>query len=587
MPTPRGRLLTAATVGALLAATVAVPAQAAPRAAAASQPAAATTSAREKKRVDSVPTPKLAWYGCFGGAQCATVRLPLDYDQPKGATTELAVVRIKAKDPAHRIGSLFVNPGGPGGSATSMALGAPYFLSDSVLKRFDVIGVDPRGIGASANVKCFKSVRDQTLALANLTGAFPYGAKQEKSFTTSLTSLAKGCSTTGKPLSGAMSTAEVARDMDVLRRAVGDRKLTYLGFSYGTAIGQYYADMFPDRFRAIAVDGVIDPVTWAGTDKTRNLFLDERMHSADGAYRALVEVLKRCAKAGPKYCAFSAGDPVRNFDVIAQKLRAKPLVVDDPDLGTYTITYADFVAGTLGSLYDQSAGDNVTQFAAQLWQLLFPPAPANATARAAAVSAVVGRVTEARRKLGFDFPYDNSLEAFSGVTCTDGLHPQHVSAAPAAAAKADKRAPYFGRAWMWSSVQCARDIWSVQDEDAYRGPFNVRTQAPVLIVGTHWDPATNYDSAVSASKRLPNSRLLSNLNWGHTSYGTSACATNAMDDYLLTVTLPKAGTTCVGDVQPFTTPIDQPAPPTQTLRADGSKRLPPVSGWAPGTIRVG
>src|SRR3954452_8413843 len=109
--------------------------------------------------------------------------------------------------------------------------------------------------------------------------------------------------------------------MDVLRRAVGDKKLTFLGFSYGTAIGQYYADMFPDRFRAIVVDGVIDPEHWVGTKKTGSLEQDERLRSADGAYRALQEILARCGKAGDKYCVFAGGDPAQKFATIAAKLR--------------------------------------------------------------------------------------------------------------------------------------------------------------------------------------------------------------------------------------------------------------------------
>ncbi|MFD0539044.1 alpha/beta fold hydrolase [Actinomadura luteofluorescens] len=222
-----------------------------------------TTSPVEKARADRVPTPKLDWYKCYDTAECATVRLPLDYDDPKGATTEIAVLRVRARNAKKRIGSLFVNPGGPGGQGTAIAYQAPYFLGKDVLDRFDIVGFDPRGIGFSSNVACFKSTKDQTLALAGMNVAFPVGAKQEAAYVKSAKAVGKGCSTTGKKLAGAMSTAEAARDMDVLRRAVGDKKLSYLGFSYGTAIGQYYANMFPDRLRAVVVDGVINPVSWA------------------------------------------------------------------------------------------------------------------------------------------------------------------------------------------------------------------------------------------------------------------------------------------------------------------------------------
>jgi pimeloyl-ACP methyl ester carboxylesterase len=534
------------------------------------------TSAQERKRVDSVPTPKLGWYKCDDTAECATTLLPVDYDQPKGAKTEIAVVRIKAKDQKHKIGSLFINPGGPGGSGTAFALDAAYFLSPALLDRFDIIGFDPRGIASSSNVKCFTSVKDQTAVLGSMNVAFPWGKTEENKYVAAAKKFGQACSTTGKPLSNSMSTAEAARDMDVLRRAVGDKKLNYLGFSYGTALGQYYANMFPDRFRALVVDGVLDPTHWVGTKKTANEEQDQRLQSADGAYRALQEILKRCDKAGPKYCAFADGDPVANFALIAKKLQAKPLVVSDGD-GSYTITYADFIGGMLGDLYDVGAGDWVTQDAESTYTLL---TSSSTTARATAQTALITRIKNARVKAGKDFPYDNGFETFAAVDCTDALHPADASSWPALMAKADKRAPYFGRAWGWETAQCARKTWTARDEDAYTGPWTKHTAAPVLIVGTKWDPATNYDDAVSAAKQLPNSRLLSNTNWGHTSYGTSDCATNAIDTYLLKVTLPAKGKVCQGAYQPFLQPLPtDPEGTVSTLRASAvATGRPPVAG---------
>jgi pimeloyl-ACP methyl ester carboxylesterase len=537
-----------------------------------------TTSAKERARVDRVPTPKLGWYKCYDTAECATTQLPLDYDSPKGAKTEIAVLRVKAKDQKHKIGTLFVNPGGPGGSATDLALAAPYFLSPALLDKFDVVGFDPRGIASSTNLHCWKSVKDQTAVLNEMNVAFPWGKAEEKTYVDGAKKFGKACSTTGKPLSGSMSTAEVVRDMDVLRRAVGDKKLTYLGFSYGTAIGQYYANMFPDRFRAITVDGVLDPEHWVGTKATANLEQDQRIKSAVGAYRALHEILVRCDKAGPAYCVFAAGDPVKNFDWEAQQLRQKPLVVTDPEDGSsFTITYADFVSGILGDLYDTGAGDWVTQDAQYIWTLLNPTSTAAAKAKAS--TALVSRIRTAKGKAGRDFPYDNSFETFAAVDCTDAYHPKDAGQWPSLMVAADKRAPYFGRAWGWETAQCARNTWTVRDEDAYTGPWTRHTAAPVLIVGTKWDPATNYDDAVSASKRLPNSRLLSNVNWGHTSYGTSDCATNAIDNYLLKGTLPAKGTVCTGSYQPFLTPLptDPSAAKTLAVPAAASSR-PQVAG---------
>ena len=548
------RLLTAVLAGAVATTGVSLPAVAAP--------GYDRTSAAEAHRVDQVPTPKLGWYPCYQIAECATVRLPLDYDQPRGATTEVAVLRVKAKDPAHRIGSLFLNPGGPGGSGTQFALDAPQFLSDSLLQRFDIVGIDPRGIAASDNVKCFASVKDQTAVLANLNVSFPVGKAQEKTYELGARQLGRACSTTGRPLSGSVSTAEDARDMDVIRRAVGDKKLNYLGFSYGTALGQYYANMFPDRFRVLVVDGVIDPRAWVGNT---GQILDARMHSANGAYRALHEMLVRCGRAGPSYCAFAGGDPVRKFDQIAAALLKKPLVFRDQ-----TLTYADFVGGVLGLLYSPLAGDSLTPILAQIWDAL----------QGGSTAALAARIRAAQAGKGYDFPYDNGTEAALSVICTDTLEPADVTAWPAATAQRDREAPYFGRAWGWLTAPCARDTWTVRDEDAYRGPFDKRTQSPMLYVGSLWDPATNYDSAVAASRLHPTARLLSSNNWGHTAYGTGACATAAIDGYLLTGALPATGTLCTDAPQPFASPL----PTASTFQARRGKQLPPVVSLRPKSI---
>ncbi|RSM70705.1 peptidase S33 family protein [Actinoplanes sp. ATCC 53533] len=560
------RLLTAALAGIVLSAVAAAPGSAAPA-------ASDRTSKAESKRVDAVPTPKLGWYKCYEIAECATARLPLDYDKPKGATTEIAILRIKAKDQKRKIGSLFLNPGGPGGSATEFARFAPYFLSDSLLQRFDIVGVDPRGIGASANVRCFKSVKDQTAVFDLLNVPFPVTKAEEKRYVTGSKLMGKACSTTGRPLTGAMSTAEVARDMDVMRRAVGDRKLNYLGFSYGSALGQYYANMFPDRFRALTVDGVLNPTAWVGT--TRQI-LDERLRSSDGAYQALIEILKRCDRAGEKFCVFAAGDPVKNFETIARALRAKPLQLPDGAGGTFTVTYAIFVGAILGSLYGTDAGQVVTEIAAEVWAALHAGSTAALTERARAAQAT---------KRGYDFPYENGFEASSAVICTDGRHPADAGSWPAATARRDQRAPYFGRSWGWIDSQCANKTWTVQDEDAYRGPFTKRTAAPVLVVGNFWDPATNYQGAVSSSRLLPNSRLLSSNNWGHTAYGSGVCATTAIDNYLLTGKPPAKGTVCTDSVQPFTEPLPPPGEPT-TLSAPTGKQRPPVATLIPESLLI-
>ncbi|HEX8630074.1 MAG TPA: alpha/beta hydrolase [Catenuloplanes sp.] len=561
------------------------------------------TSPIEARRVDQVPTPELGWYKCFDYAECATVELPLDYDDPRGPSTELALLRVKARDQKKRIGSLFLNPGGPGALGTAIALAAPYFLGDEVLDRFDVVGVDPRGVGYSENLRCFRSVKDQTVSMAGFDVVFPYTRTQEKAYVASAKAMGRACSTTGRPLAGAMSTAEVARDMDVLRRAVGDRKLSFLGFSYGSALGQYYANMFPDRVRAVALDGIIDPLAWVGEPGTRDVIQDDRLHSADGAYRALREILVRCGRAGPELCPFAAaGDPVRNFDLVARRLRAKPLVIETPGSPPATISYADFIGYVLNSLYSPGGFADIAAIADELLTLTAPEGTRTAQLRAHAQRSAVRRITAAAPKApGRDFPYNNGYESFAGVACTDGLHPRDAARWPKLTELSDRRAPYFGRAWGWGSAPCARDTWTVRDEDAYRGPFDRVTVAPVLMVGSFWDPATNYRDAVRSAALVPHSRLLSSDNWGHTAYGTSACVTGALDAYLVRGALPARGTVCTGDIQPFAPPpaerssgaSDRARRPTATmdeLAAKGAptegapKQLPPVAVRVPSSV---
>jgi pimeloyl-ACP methyl ester carboxylesterase len=547
------------------------------------------TSAREAHRVDQVPTPKLAWFDCsslYGvGSQCSTADLPLDYDQPEGAKTQVAMLRIKATDPKHKIGTLFLNPGGPGGSGVSIAAAAPYFLSPDLLARFDVVGFDPRGTNNSDNVRCWADIGQQNAVLKGLNVAFPYTASETKAYVASSKAFGKACSTTGRPLSGSMSTAEVARDMDVLRRAVGDSKLNFLGFSYGTYLGQVYANLFPDRVRSVVIDGVLDPLAWAGTPATRSTPQTVRLKSAEGSAKALHEILVRCEKAGPTYCAFAAlGDPQDNYETLIATLKKKPLVIDDPVFGSFTVTYADVVGTMLGMLYDPSGSNYIDPLLTSLFQLSQPVAAAGSPAAAlrtparravakawmlgyirsqkAAKTAARAQVAKQQKAFGFSFPYFNGAEAFQSVLCTDGLNPKDAGSWPWYAHQADERAPDFGPMWTWSSAPCASNTWTVRDEDAYAGPFTRRTANPVLVVGDYYDPATNYQGAVKAAALLPNSRLLTSDSWGHTAYGTSACVSDAVNSYLLTLALPSRGTVCTGDAQPFTVPLPTGAPPS-------------------------
>lgn len=523
--------------------------------------AAAKTTAFSAKveaaKMDAIKTPKLDWFKCYQTAECATVKVPRDYDKPAGAKVELGLLRVKARDPKKRLGSLFVNPGGPGGPAIDIAYYSREIFSPEVTDRFDIVGMDPRGLGVSDNVKCFPGLRQQEPAMAGYQVSFPYTAAQEKAWIKTSKALGKACSKNA--LAKSMSTTEVVRDMELMRRAVGDKKLSYLGWSYGTYIGQVYANMFPDRFRAVVVDGVIDPVSWAGDKANRSKPLEERLRSSEGAWKALREILVRCDKVGGELCSFAPGDPVANLALIAQRLKAKPLTeVDDFSGEVFTFTYSDLVSNLLGMLYDPAGYLYITDMLTQLIVLTEPPA-ALSSAQAAAKKTAASKLSEVLRqnedRAGHPtrgFPYDNFWDVLASVTCTDSQETTKIADYPRYAVAADKRAPYFGRAWLWSSSVCAGDAFTGNDENAYLGPFNTKTTSPVLFVGNYYDPATNYADAVSSAKRLPNSGLLRSDSWGHTAYGTSECVTDSVDSYLTTGKLPKTlGKVCKGDLQPY------------------------------------
>ncbi len=534
------------------------------------------TSKTEAKRVDQVRKPKPETFDCSAlsgvPSECGTVKLPLDYDKPMGATTDVAYLRIKAKDQKNKIGTLFLNPGGPGGSGVQIAAFASEFLSPAVLKKFDIVGVDPRGTNFSDNVRCFKNFGDQVNATEGLNIAFPFTKKETRAYKVSSKALGLACSSTGKPLSAHMSTANVARDMDVMRRMVGDKKLTYLGFSYGTYLGNVYANLYPDRVRAVAIDGVLDPVAWAGTPATTHTPVTARIRSGEGATKAMNEVLRLCKKAGPDYCDFaSKGDPKKNYDELVRSLKKAPLVITDPEEPDYSfeLDYATFVNFLLGDLYAPFAPEIVDLDLTFIYELSQPPTKANTTTQKAARQHFVAKfkTVEADRKaakartdkmakhMGFAFPYYNDGEAFQAVLCTDSVNPRFVGNWTTAADRAASTGTGFGRLWTWGSAPCASRYWTVKDTDSYRGPFTARTANPVLVVGNYWDPATNYDGAVRASSLLPNSRLLSSDNFGHTAYGTSNCVTSTVDKYLLTAKVPAAGKTCKSDFGVFDVPL--------------------------------
>jgi pimeloyl-ACP methyl ester carboxylesterase len=448
---------------------------------------------------------------------------------------------LPAGNRAQRIGSLLLNPGGPGGSGVDFARDVAKFLPLELRGRFDIVGFDPRGIMRSTPLRCFDTF-DQALS-STTPFAFPVTAREERAQRRSDQALASACARHGGPILSHMSTADAARDMDFLRQSLGDSKLTYLGYSYGSFLGQVYANLFPNRVRALVIDGVLDPIAWTTgrAGEARTTPFPVRLHSDHGAFRTLGEFFRLCDAAGSE-CAFS-GHSRQRYAALAARLRAHPIVEKDPSGETFTFTYADLVGATLGAMYDPATWPDA---GAALADLEATPSAARLTRSLARLRAGLGLARAAQEQ------YPNFVEGPSSVFCSDGVNPRSFVVWRDAARRADRQNPYFGRAWGWAGSACVQ--WTRgAGQDRYLGPWTARTSSPVLVVGNFFDPATRYQGAVTASRLLPNSRLLSYAGWGHVAYLARGnfCVDDNVTRYLVTTRTPPVGTVCRPEGSPF------------------------------------
>jgi len=459
--------------------------------------------------------------------------VPLDYDNPAGETIDLALARIPASAP--KIGTVFINPGGPGVSGVDLVLsGFGDVLAGLLQGRFDVVGFDPRGVARSEGLQCFATNEEQAAFFAALP-VFPVDAEQEQTYFDTYNAFAQRCLGSGQRIVGHMSTADVARDLDLLRQAVGDQKLTYLGLSYGSVIGSTYANLFPTKVRALVIDGILDPVLWS----TGREIVSEKVSTQ----KEFDEFLRLCDEAGPDQCALTGEEgAAARFDALVDLVRASPLVMPDGSVMTYDVLVVlavqamatpemwggpDGFGALFGSLADFALGDGL------------------AGGRAARARDAIA--TEQVRVLA-DEGYNNALEGFYGSHCSDAKFPGSLAAYRTMADTAEQ-ASIFGRLWWWNdAAPCAQ--WPTVP-DRYTGPWKTHTSSPVLVVGNLFDGITGYDQAVSVGHLLENSRLLTYAGWGHTAFGRSACVTDRVASYLLDGTLPPPGTVCPANPNPF------------------------------------
>ncbi|TLF57519.1 alpha/beta hydrolase [Nocardia cyriacigeorgica] len=477
---------------------------------------------------EAARTSELHWSDCADGFECSSARVPLDYNAPHGEQIDLAVIKLPATDPGRRIGTLFVNFGGPGPSGVERLRERarwPWLFSEELRARFDLVSWDPRGVGQSAPVNCFAGT-DEQLAFLGSMPEMPVTTTEEAAFFGWSKEFADRCRHQAGAILDHVTTANTARDLELLRRAVGDPRLTYHGISYGTQVGAVYANMFPGRVRAMAFDGSMDfegNVNGHG-GQGKTLPLDARQNVAPAIAATFDAFLRQCSEAGPR-CAFSAGDPKLKWIALVERARLAPIRLDGA-AWTYQA-----VIGAAASLSQSSNYPDL----AVLLQRLFD-----------AGTTVPGLLPVAR-----DTSYPgNRTEAFHAIQCSDSTVPADPAAYSRAAVAEDHRVPYFGRVAVFSSVACA--YWQSHDADRYTGPWNRRTAAPILVLNTRFDPATPLAGAFAGAAQLADAQVVVIEGAGHSSmYVPSSCAERVKRDYLFTGQLPPKNTGCSIDKSPF------------------------------------
>ena len=453
------------------------------------------------------------------------VRVPLDWNNPHGRTIQLAVIRYLATKPDQRIGSMFINPGGPGDTGIGLVEGLGSEIAAWGAGRFDVVSWDPRGVDASTPVRCFTSEQGEASFWKGV--SIPATRAASERYIRKTVELARRCGQVSGWLLPHISTADTARDLDYLRRLVGDHRLTYVGLSYGSYLGQTYANMFPGRVRAMLLDGIVDPVPYSRSAEARVA------SQALGADEVFDRLLALCQSAGPKRCALAGGRQTAAERVRQLFARSRRAPIPAPTASPPgTLTYNDLVVSQFNFLripetWPQDAKDLAAATRGNGSALL------TVARRLQTPTALMGATTSA------------------AISCADaparlgpGSWPQvigHLS-------EIDRLSGRLTGWWLWAP--CAS--WPVRGQDNYRGPWNAKTKTPILLIGTTHDPATPYINAVRSARRLGNAVLLTQNGYGHLSFhDPSACIDRARIAYLVWLITPRKGIVCQSDKTPF------------------------------------
>lgn len=460
---------------------------------------------------------KLNWRDCgVPGFQCATMKAPLDYANPgSGQDVDIAVSRRPATGPGKRLGSLLVNPGGPGGSGIGYLQGyAGIGYPAPVRAQYDMVSFDPRGVARSSPVECLTGRAMDRYTQVDQT---PDDAAERALLVAAFKEFAAACQARSARILPHLSTVDAARDMDVLRAVLGDEKLSYVGASYGTFLGATYAELFPGRVGRLVLDGAMDPSRPA---------LDLNRDQTAGFETAFTSFAKDCAEQSD--CPFGKGDPkevAARLKEFFRKVDAQPVPTGDPDrpLGESLAT-----TGVIAALYDESA-----------WPQLRGALSAAMDGDGAGMLSLADSYYEREP----DGKYANLMYANAAVNCVD--QPPAFSgpdAVQTALPSFEKASPVFGAGLAWASLNCA--YWPVKATGTAK-PLKAKGASPIVVVGTTRDPATPYKWAQALAGQLDSGILLTYDGDGHTAYGRgSDCIDTSINRYLLEGKPPQDGKKC-------------------------------------------
>jgi pimeloyl-ACP methyl ester carboxylesterase len=455
----------------------------------------------------------LSWSDCDDGMQCTTVSAPLDWDDPAAGSVDLALVRQPAT--GDRLGSLLVNPGGPGASGYDFVkTSVDYATSGALQERYDIVGFDPRGVGRSSAVACYEPAQMDEY-LYGLADAERGSDAWIQELETSAADFAAACTDQTGALLGEVDTQSAARDLDLMRAVLGDETLNYLGFSYGTFLGATYAELYPDKVGRLVLDGALDPST-SNFEVTSTQAL--------GFENALRAYLTDCL-AGSE-CPFdgSVDDAMATIGALLASVDASPITATDGrQLGANALLTA-----IIYPLYQATAWPNLSDMFDSVLQ-------GSADGAMQFADGYNGRNPDGTYA-------DNSTEAFMAINCVDYAYNDDPAAMRAEAAEIERIAPTIGTYMAFGDISCSNWPYAFAGE---REEIHATGAAPILVVGTTNDPATPYVWAENLAAQLDSGQLVTYDGEGHTAYNKSnSCVNDAVDDYLIDGTVPATDPMC-------------------------------------------